>query len=173
MFSITRTATPLFASTQTDASSAGRLTVAVSTAAALYPGKITDAAQRLKVSTPVGPGGVDRNYLVSQLDTANALAGLSFLCLREGDFKKAQQYMQEATNIRKSVEPDLTPSQQASLEKIMSLQQDAYQNIENEHNGWFNSIFGELKATIDLSQASTESANLRNSILSGWQLKSA
>src|ERR1700730_11562045 len=96
MFSITRTATPLFASTQTDATSAGRLTVAVSTAAALYPGEITDAAQRLKVSTPVGTGGVDRNYLVSHLDTANAPAGLSFLCLREGDFQKAQQYMQEA-----------------------------------------------------------------------------
>jgi hypothetical protein len=172
MFSITRTATPMFGPTQTDASPAGRLAVAANTAGSLYPGKITDA-QRLKVAVPIGPGSVDKNYLVSQLDSASKLAGLSFLCLREGDFQKAQQYMQEATNIRKSVEPDLTPSQQASLEKIMSLQQDAYQNIENEHNGWFDSIFGELKATIDLSQASTESDNLRNSILSEGQLKSA
>jgi hypothetical protein len=172
MFSITRTATPQFASTQTNASPAGRLAVAANAGASLYPGS-TDAAQRLKVSAPVWPGSVDKNYVVSQLDAADKLAGLSFLCLREGDFQKAQQYMQDATDIRKSVEPDLTPSQQASLEKIMSLQQDAYQNIENEHNSWFNSIFGELKATIDLSQASTESANLRNSILSEGQLKSA
>ena len=127
--------------------------------------------RRLEVPQQVGLGGADKSYLVSELDAADKLAGLAFLCLREGDVQRAQQYMQEATGIRKSVEPELTESQQASLEKIMSLQQDAFQNIADDN--WFTGIFGELKAAIELSQAAAESAKLRNSILSEGQLKSA
>lgn len=90
--------------------------------------------------------------------------GCPFLCLREGDYQRATEYVQEATDIRKAVEPKLTESQKQSLEKIIGLQQDAFTQLQD------HSWFGGILASVDLSEASQESAKLRNSVLSSGQL---
>jgi len=160
---------------QIDSSATGIRAQVSNAAAALYPadpGADTAEAlpaQQLQVLTQGGFGGANKNYLVSELDAADKLAGLAFLCLREGNVQKAHEYMQEATEIRKSVEPQLTGPQQQSLEKIMSLQADAFQNLQSD--SWFTGVFGEIQAVFDLSEASEESQKLRNSILSGWETK--
>jgi hypothetical protein len=129
---------------------------------------------------------------VQQLDAANFFASqMAFRRLAEGDVQQANQYMQEGTDIRKSLEPNLTPAQQQSLEQIMSLQQNAFQTIENEPQPKLSAQLERLpsstldriislqqaiqqtiandnaKAQNELSQASTQWAQLRNSILSG------
>ncbi len=161
-----------------DSSGAASVAQAPNAAGALYPagllakaGDVISARQQLDVPPLVGLSSADKTAIVNQLDAADKLAGLSFLCLREGDLQAAQQYMQQATDIRKSVEPQLTGPQQQSLENIMSLQQDAYNNIENANGNWITGIFGQFKAALDLSQASQDSTSLRNSILSEGQVE--
>ena len=172
-----RTAMAL-SSPQVNSSGAGSVAQTPNAGGALYPADVLakasdaiSAQQRLQAPPTVGLSSAEKTNLVNQLDAADKLAGLSFLCLREGDLQAAQQYMQQATDIRKSVEPQLTQSQQQSLENIMSLQQDAYNNIENANGNWITGIFGQFKAALDLSQASQDSTSLRNSILSEGQVE--
>ena len=56
--------------------------------------QIISARQGLEAPPQVGLSSAEKTYLVNQLDAADKLAGLSFLCLREGDLQAAQQYMQ-------------------------------------------------------------------------------
>jgi hypothetical protein len=201
-----RFTTPLSAPTQIDPAGPGGVSLVSNAPAALYPtdvlakGAAAFSGQRpLAVATPAGVISTDKNSLVQQLDTADFFAGrMAFQCLAEGDVQQANQYMQEATDIRKSVEPSLTPAQQQSLEQIMSLQRDAFQTKENEpepkqlstqlerlpdstlqriissQQAVLQSIQNDnLKAQRELSQASADWANLRNSILSGEQVKIA
>jgi len=174
MLSVNRTATsqltPIDSSSASSATQASKATATLNTADVFSKAAQSFSAIR-RVDATTAVFGADKDYLVSELDSADKLAGLAFLCLREGDYARAQQYMQEATDIRKAVEPKLTESQQVSLEKIMSLQQDAYDNLSS--GNWLTRIFGQIKAAIDLSQAAAESAKLRNSILSEGQLKAA
>jgi hypothetical protein len=166
------TATPLFAPEQVDSLVPSRS----APAAALYPADILATAadafpgwKRLDGLSDVRIGA-DRNYLVGELDAADKLAGLAFLCLQEGNVARAQQLMQEATDIRKAVAPNLTPSQQQSLDKIMNLQKDAFEKIQNAGGSIFK-IFQKIAAQIELGQAAEESQKLRNSILSTGQLQ--
>jgi hypothetical protein len=168
----TRSTTSVSASTQIDSASAGAVAGVPSKTAGLYPTTTANSFSGLQqVAVPPTVFGGNKTDLVNQLDRADFFARMAFLCLKEGDLQQANQYMQQATDTRKSIEPQLTQSQQQTLEQIMSLQKDAFQNLQS--TSWFDSIFGQIKATLDLSQASTLSQNLRNSILSEGQLKSA
>jgi hypothetical protein len=168
------TATSRVAPAQTDSASAASAAAASKTTASLYPvNQFSEAAsflanRRIDASTGIVYGG-NKDYIVGELDAADKLAGLAMLCLKERDYARAQQFMQEATDIRNAVRPMLNPSQQASLDKVMGLQQDAYTKLSD--NNWFSRFFNSFQAEMGLAQASAESAKLRNSVLSEGTLK--
>ena len=134
---------------------------------ALYPAEVySDAgaafAERLRLRIPsdIWIGG-NTQHTVEELDTASAFAGLASLCMKEGDFSKAQQYLQEANDIRNGIRSSLSPSQQASLDQIMSLQEQALNDFESGHP---------VDGQAHLDQAAQLSQSLRNSVLSSGQV---
>jgi tetratricopeptide (TPR) repeat protein len=141
-------------------------------ASALYPADLYPAdvyseagaafAERLRLRIPsdIWIGG-NSQHIVEELDTASALAGLASLCMKEGNFTQAQQYLQEANDIRNGIRSDLTPCQQSSLDQIMSLQQEALNDFASGHP---------VDGQAHLDQATQLSQSLRNSVLSSGQV---
>ena len=135
-------------------------------ASALFPADVLSKAaegfaERLKFQIPsdIWIGG-NRQHIVDELDTASRLAGLASLCMKEGNFSQAQQYLQEANNIRNEIRSSLTQPQKDSLDQIMNLQQQALNDFASGHP---------IDGQAHLDQAAQLSQSLRNSVLSGWQ----
>jgi tetratricopeptide (TPR) repeat protein len=137
-------------------------TAGVQNTSALYPSDLlskagsafTDRLQ-LQASSNILVNS-NRQQIVDQLNTADAYAGLASLCMKEGDFTRAQEYLNDAASIRNSVKPSLTASQQSTLDQITNLQQQALQSFMAG-----NSLQGQQ----NLDQATQLSQNLKSSIL--------
>jgi hypothetical protein len=103
---------------------------------------------------------------VSQLDYAEELAQDAFRNLSSNDPTKrlgAQNELNQAEQIRKQVEPDLTPSQQQTLEQINSEEKQAFADRAASGNSFANlrGIFAPAK----MIDAAAKSKTLDNSIL--------
>jgi hypothetical protein len=112
------------------------------------------------------PGDWRRHNDVSQLDYAEQLAQDAFRNANSTDPSKALQARDElnqAEQIRKQVEPDLTPSQQQALEQINSEEKQAFSDATARGRG-----LGDLRgafAPFKMLDAANKSKALDNSIL--------
>jgi len=114
------------------------------------------------------PGDWRRHNDVSQLDYAESLAQTAFQVAHSStnpaDILRAQDSLQQAEQIRKQVEQDLTPSQRQTLEQINSEEKQAFvDGAANRHAG-----LGDLRgafAPVKMIDAANRSKALDNSIL--------